>query len=163
MEVTGKIKVELVNSKKLKNNLDISKYDGIILSSGIKIGSWTKHMKKFLKYHQDQLDEFKKPIAACVCSGYASEPEKNEQYTQEYTYDFMATFGIKISLGQAFGGVFDFSQGSKFGFFNKTIIKALYKNDKSIKLDVDYESKNDYRDWEMINKFRDDFIQLINN
>ena len=140
-----------------KTNPTLEKYDGILLASGIKIGKWTKESKKFIESNIDFFKNSDKPLGIFVSAGSASNAEKVKELRKEYIENILDGYGIKADLYDVFGGVFDLTKDSKIGFLAKKMIKMASKEDPNIKLD----QRNDLRDWNQIQKFAEDFAELV--
>ncbi len=79
---------------------DISRYDNIVLGSGIKMGRWTGKAKKFLKKNFEG-----KKLAVFVCSRRAGEPDSYDYALEEYVKKVLANYlKIRPVAFEAFGG-----------------------------------------------------------
>jgi len=139
---------------------DFSLYNGIMIGSSIKIGQWTKDVKKFVENYADSLNSFKGKIGFYVCSGYASNPETYEKAKVEYTKDACAKLGLKkLDLYDAFGGLMDFTETSRMGWLEKRILKIAGKATTGEK--AEDGSYTDLRDWDQIEKFTLEFNKKL--
>ncbi|MFX0173152.1 MAG: flavodoxin domain-containing protein [Candidatus Hodarchaeota archaeon] len=148
---------EIINVKK-DPWPELSRYNGLIMGSGIKIGQWTKEMKNFIKKKKDEINAFSGPKVFFVCSGYAAIPERYNQIKEEYCKKALENIGVNlIDDYEAFGGVMDASPDSPVGWLDKKILKIAGK-ESSI---FDPNGVNDYRDWDQIENFTKEFIQML--
>ena len=108
-------------------------YDGVIVGSGARIGSWHGMAKKWVSANADTLKGM--PVAFfTACLTLANEPEKTDE-VQAYTDDLIAESGVQpVSYG-LFAGWFE---PDKFSFVGR---KVLEKMDSP---------KGDFRDWEAV-------------
>lgn len=79
---------------------DISGYDNIVLSSGIKMGRWTGRSKRFLKRNFEG-----KKLAVFVCSRRAGEPDLYDYALDKYVKQVLSNY-LKVQpvAFEAFGG-----------------------------------------------------------
>jgi len=151
----------LLNLKGLKpNNFpNLSKFSGVLIGSGIKIAQWTKETKKFLEITKDFLKGNKKILGVFLSCGNARDPERILKARKEYIEVFLAQKEIIADLYDAFGGIFDLSKNSNVGFLGKKMLKTVLKNEK----DINLNERNDFRDWNQIKKFAENYAKLVQN
>ena len=155
-------RVEVINLKDLPHDRvpEFSNYDGILIGSGIKIGQWTKDVKKFVGEWVKELNNFKGKLGFYVCSGYASNLETYEKVKSEYTVEACEKLGLrKLDLYDAFGGLMDFTETSRMGWLEKRILKMAAQQTTGQK--AEDGSYNDLRNWNQIEKFTLDFIRKL--
>lgn len=152
---------EVVNLKDLPKDKipDMTQYDGILIGTGIKIGQWTKEVKKFVTDRKEELNNFKGPKGFFVSSGYAALPEKYEEVKIDYTRNALAKRGVEVDQYDAFGGLMDLTETSRMGWLEKKILKTVGKQSLGLKSETD--SYTDLRDWEQIENFTLEFVNLI--
>ncbi|MFX1256101.1 MAG: flavodoxin domain-containing protein [Promethearchaeota archaeon] len=151
--------VDLVDLK-FRNKLNIHDYSGILIGSGIRIGRWTNGAKNFLKKNVKDINDKRMLVGIFLSSGEASDPETRPEAVEKYLEQVFNK--LKLDLGDhilydAFGGVFDLSETSKLGWFNKKMMSMAAEEDPNIILN----EKNDMRDWNQIHEFLDRFIERI--
>ncbi len=84
----------------LKKIKDISRYDSILLGSGIKNGRWTGKAKRFLKK-----DFEGKKLAVFVCSRRAGEPDSYDYALDKYIKQVLSKYPkVQPVAFEAFGG-----------------------------------------------------------
>ncbi|WP_244834720.1 flavodoxin domain-containing protein [Clostridium sp. BJN0001] len=116
--------VSLIDIKK-DEICSINEYDNVILGGAIYGGMVSRKLKKFISDNKEIL--LKKNLGIYICC--MSDKEKiNSQFEQNFSKDILDKAFIKSS----FGGEFHFL---RMNFFEKFIIKQIYKNDKSQKID----------------------------
>ncbi|MHA2248155.1 MAG: flavodoxin domain-containing protein, partial [Candidatus Hodarchaeales archaeon] len=103
----------------------LDEFDGIIVGSGVKMGSWTKEAFNFLKENNNSLND--KVLGLFVSSGEAANPKTYGNAREKYLEKIMERTGVKADIAEAFGGVFDLSSSSKYSYAEKKIIKRLAK------------------------------------
>ncbi|MHA1197849.1 MAG: flavodoxin domain-containing protein [Candidatus Heimdallarchaeaceae archaeon] len=153
---------EVLDLKDLPNDRipDFSNYDGILIGSSIRIGQWTKGVKKFIENKAEALNQFKGKKGFYVCSAYAADPDNYERVKVEYTIDGCQKYGIKeLDLYDAFGGLMDFTETSRMGWLEKKLLKVAAKQASGEKTEND--SYTDLRDWDQIEKFTLEFIKKL--
>ena len=155
------LQAEVYNLKDLQGDKipDFNNYDGILIGSSIKIGQWTKDVKKFVGNNKDQLNSFKGKKGFFVCSGYASNPESYEKVKVEYTKDATEKLGVSIDHYDAFGGLMDFTETSRMGWLEKKLLKVAAQQTTGKKTEDD--SYNDLRDWNQIENFALEFFKIL--
>ena len=152
---------EVLNLKDLPHDRipDLNNYDGVMMGTGIKIGQWTKEMKKFVSNFQDELNSFKGPKGFYVCSAYAAQPDTYEKVRVDYTLDACKNLGVTVDYYDAFGGLMDFTETSRMGWLDKKLLKIAAQQASGEKPGDD--TYNDLRDWDKIEKFTTGFIDLL--
>ena len=130
--------VDLINLKaKSKKILSITSYSGVLIGSGIRIGKWTKEAKMFLKTNIKTINDNKKLVGIYLSSGEASDPVKKPEAIEKYLNKVFNELGLNLGdhiLYDAFGGVFDLSETSKLGWFNKKMLNMAASDDPNIVL-----------------------------
>jgi menaquinone-dependent protoporphyrinogen oxidase len=142
---------------------DISRYDGIIVGSGIKYGRWTRESFNFLKKYRSIIKERKIPLGVYVSSGDAANPSTYERAKVKYLDDVFRKLNLdngEIILAEAFGGIFDLSSNSNYNFIEKKMIKRLARS-KDTGFIVQDGKLNDFRNWKSIQNWGNDFKNLI--
>lgn len=145
--------VDLINAKD-KNKLDVTKYDLIVVGSGIKMGKWSKNALNFLKKYKKELADRK--VALFVTCGAANQ-EKTVQEAQEKYLDKVASkylMNEPLSTG-LFGSVYD--PDANHGLLYKLVKGNIQK--EMIKMGHDPTKRYDYRDWDEISKWT---LNLLN-
>lgn len=150
-----------LDTTKSKNWPDLMRYDGLILGSGIKMGKWKKQATNYLKKNKDYLVNNSSKISIFVSCGTAAEKPKIDQAKKEYLTDFFSKNNLPQFHAEAFSGIFDFSEQSRFGFLEKKLMKAGAKNDMDPDLGWDFEGLNDFRDPARIEQFTMAFLKRI--
>ncbi|MHA1218667.1 MAG: flavodoxin domain-containing protein [Candidatus Heimdallarchaeaceae archaeon] len=152
---------EVYNLKDLPGDKipEFNNYDGILIGSSIKIGQWTKDVKRFVGNNKDQLNSFKGKKGFFVCSAYASDPDSYERVKVEYTKDAAGKLGVDIEYYDAFGGLMDFTETSRMGWLDKKLLKVAAKVASGEKAEDD--SYTDLRDWDQIEKFALEFFKIL--
>ncbi len=155
------VEAEVINLKDLQDDRipDLNSYDGIMMGTGIKIGQWTKEVKKYVSNYKKDLNSFKGPKGFYVCSGYAVLPEMYEKIKVDYTLDACKKLGVTIDYFDAFGGLMDFTETSRMGWLDKRLLKIVSQQTSGMKVETD--TYNDLRDWDQIEKFTLGFIELL--
>jgi menaquinone-dependent protoporphyrinogen oxidase len=158
----GGISTETVNLKEIKKEMlpPLENFDGIILGSGIRIGKWTREAEKFLNYCKKSNRINGIIIGVFISCGYASDEKMYPVARKEFLEQILNRIGIKPDIYEAFGGIFDYSESSKVGFLDK---KILTMGARDLNMKIDYNSKNDYRNWDQIEEFTNKFTELLKN
>lgn len=117
-----KDEVDIIDLK-ITKDIDINKYDKIIIGGSIYAGRIRKEVKNFCLKNLEKLKE--KKIALFICSMQEGEAINN-QILQNFPKDLL---DISV-ITQSFGGEFIFS---KMNFFERFIVKKISKvsTDKS--------------------------------
>ena len=104
-----KIEVDVVNAKQQKIK-EISRYDFVVVGSGIQMHRWTGEPEDFLKKHQKELAN--KKLALFVCCGSATDKEKPEAAKtarKKYLEEKAAKYYLEPVALCLFGGVFNYN------------------------------------------------------
>jgi len=108
--------VKVVNLKEEKVK-DISKFDLVIIGSGMKMGMWTSSAKRFLKKFSSELN--KKKMAIIVSSGgralmeFKGEHDEIIRITKKYLEDKASKYDLNPISMTMFGGIWDYNQMGK--------------------------------------------------
>jgi len=152
--------VKVVNAKEEKIN-NISKYDLIIVGSGLQIGKWTSEAENVLKKFQNELKQKKLAIFISSMKTVSEREGKNEDVEktrQTALNDKIAKYNLTpISVG-LFGGVLDFNKMNfltrkTFGFIKPQLEKDGFEQTSP---DV-YE----LRDWQEITNWARELAQKV--
>jgi menaquinone-dependent protoporphyrinogen IX oxidase len=136
-------------------------FDGVIVGSSIKIMKWMKEPKRFLEQNRNKLNSNDMNLGIFVSSMFASEPENRQEIHDKCISEIMAELKIDPDISAAFGGVFDFSSASKMGFLDKQMAKIAAKGmEADFGYEINRDAKNDFRDWDQIRKFAEDYLAL---
>jgi len=108
--------VKVVNLKEEKVK-DISKFELVIIGSGMRMAMWTSKAKAFLKKFSSELK--KKKVAIFVSSGaralmeYKGEHDEITRITKKYLEDKASKYDLNPISMTMFGGIWDYNQMSK--------------------------------------------------
>ncbi|UCE12200.1 MAG: hypothetical protein JSV04_08330 [Candidatus Heimdallarchaeota archaeon] len=153
--------VELIDLKaKKKGKPNITNYIGVLIGSGIRITRWTKEAKNFLKNNIKTINENKILVGIYLSSGEASDPDKRPAIIEKYLVKVFEELGLNLGdnvLYDAFGGVFDLSKTTNLSWINRKMLNTAADEDPNIVRN----ERRDYRDWDQINKFIEDFIRKL--
>jgi len=146
--------VEVVDARKDKVQ-SVSRYDLVIVGSGIQMGKWTSEPESFLRKYQEELSS--KKVAIFVSCGSANSLSEGEQRKREmdegkrkYLDEKAAKYNLKpVALG-FFGGCYDFNKMSWFVRKTLSSIKpklegAGYKESRTGVYDL--RDLNEIRNW----------------
>ena len=106
--------IELFNIETAKN-LDLNKFETIIIGSSIHMSLINKKIKKFIYKNIDTL--YEKELGLFICCMY-----KGEKATEQFREAFPEKLRNKALAHGFFGGAFDFD---KMNFFEKAIVKKV--------------------------------------
>ena len=147
---------EIINVKK-DQWPNLNQYDGLIIGTGIRIGQWTKELKNFVKKQKEEINTLDGPKFFFVSSGYAAIPERYHEIKEEYCKKALDGLGVTVNNYEAFGGLMNASPDSPVGWLDKRLLKIAGKTSP----DFDPNGVNDYRDWNKIESFTKEFIQVL--
>ena len=114
--------VELVNLKE-KGNVNLSKYDKVIIGGSVYIGKIQKEVTEFISANMDAL--LKKEVGLFICG-----MQEGDMIEKEIAENFPAELIRKAKSVKNFGGEFNFK---KMNFMEKVIVNKISKvsSDKS--------------------------------
>ena len=150
--------VEAINLGQIqkKELPEINNYSGLIIGTGIKMSMWVKSVKKFVKNEKEALKKYTGIKAFFVSSAFAADPERYENIKNEYIISRLQKYGLNFNLVEAFGGKLDLSPESKMTWLDKKMVGIVSKQYGDIENKV-----IDLRDWERVEKFVANFIELL--
>ncbi|MFX0032860.1 MAG: flavodoxin domain-containing protein [Promethearchaeota archaeon] len=146
------------NSKEIPPLQD---YNGILIGTSIKMGKWTKGVKKFVQKRKSELIKTQSKLGFYVCCGEAAKKTDISNAINKYITSKLQTLGINPALIEAFGGCYDLTEGSLLSGMTRKIIISVLKNEEGI--ENPEGKKHDYRDWEQIKDFANKFCLLVKN
>lgn len=113
--------VDVVNINIIKD-IDLNKYDTVIIGSSVYAGMFVKGIKEFIENNKVKLKD--KNIGLFMCC-MSNDEIVEKQFKENISEEILKVAKIKSN----FGGEFKFS---KMNFFEKTIIKMIAKKDKTL-------------------------------
>lgn len=137
----------------------LENYDGIIIGTSIKMKKWTKSVKKFMQKRKSELINCQTKLGFYVCCGEAAEKSKINSAINSYITSKLQSLGIKPALIDAFGGCYDLTEGSPLTGITRKIVISIMKNEEGI--ENPEGRKHDYRDWDQIKDFANNFGELL--
>jgi len=154
--ITESFNLKEVNSKNIP---PLDQYDGIIVGTGIKMGMWTKAVKNFIHKRKNELKKKQASLAFYVCCGEAQKDINTA--IEKYINPRLEKAGIQSALIDAFGGAYDLREGSPLSGMMRKIVIGIMKEERGVE---DPEGKlYDYRDWEQIRSFADQYVTVLKN
>jgi menaquinone-dependent protoporphyrinogen oxidase len=153
-----------ISKSKESNWPNISEYNGVIFGSNAgKFKFLPGKMLFFIKSNLDNLLTSKLPFAFFrsdpIYSEMLLDPDKARKDLEK---SMLRHFGFNLPLYQVFGPVLDFSSRSKLDHDSRKRKRLDAKRiSKKTGLEFDYKGYNDFRDWQQIEEFTQDFIKLI--
>lgn len=151
------IKITLLNVNKQKKIVqqDLDEYTGFLLGSGIYAGGWSNKMKKFLKKNATQMK--RKTVAGFAVCGEVHNPERIDIARTNFVDNYLKKYNITPDFGVALAGVVDLSPTTQYNKLEQKIIRLINKKDPVVSL----TERNDFRDWEQVHKFAEEFAHLF--
>lgn len=157
--------VVLLNLTDLKGNISLDIFDGLIIGSSIRMGTWSEEALRFLNDYLDQINH-KKTVGSdfifgsFITSGEAAKMEKRDEIREKYLLPVMRAKNLNPEITAVFGGVVDFTNMNSL---NVAEGKALNKLKVKIGEDflLDDQSIYDFRDWVYIRKFAEDLTKML--
>ncbi|MFW9969103.1 MAG: flavodoxin domain-containing protein [Candidatus Odinarchaeota archaeon] len=153
------VKVVNLKNKKVK---DISKFEFVIIGSGMKMEMWTSKAKGFLNKFNTELK--KKKLAIFVSSGaralmeYKGELDEINRITKKYLEDKASKYDLDPISMNMFGGIWDYNQMGK-------IYKKFLDVEKENFIPAGFKETEpgvyDSRNWEEIRKWARDLASMI--
>ncbi len=145
--------VKVVNLKEEKVK-DISKFELIIIGSGMKMEMWTSKAKAFLNKFSGELK--KKKVAVFVSSGaralmeYKGEHDEIIRITKKYLEDKASKYNLVPISMTMFGGIWDYNQ---IGKIYQKFLEAEKANFKPAGFIETEPGVYDSRNWDEIRKW----------
>ena len=136
--------VKLVSLNEAKN-LDLSKFNKIIIGASIRYGKHSNELYKFIELNKNILNE-KENVFFSV-NVVARKPEKNTTQTNPYIKKFLKISNWKPDRIEVFAGRVDYPN---YNFIDKYIIKFIMFITKG---PTDTSRSYEFTDWEKVNNF----------
>lgn len=134
--------------KECREVKDISEYERIVIGTGIITGSWARSARRLLKRFRKELKN--KEILVFLSAGMTVRDK--EKAVKKYCDSVLDKFDLKAECA-AFGPVIDLSKNSPYGWLTKKIMKKIAQSYVEAGIEIDFEGKNDLRDWKAIEEF----------
>jgi menaquinone-dependent protoporphyrinogen oxidase len=153
--------VRVVNLKEEKVK-DISKFELVIIGSGMKMDMWTSKAKAFLNKFSGELK--KKKVAIFVSSGaralmeYKGEHDEINRITKKYLENKASKYDLNPISMTMFGGIWDYNQ---IGKIYRKFINAEKKNFIPAGFKVTEPGVYDSRNWDEIRKWAKELARMI--
>ena len=139
----GKL-AKLVSLNEAKN-LDLSKFNRIIIGASIRYGKHSNELYKFIEFNKNTLNE-KESVFFSV-NVVARKPEKNSPATNPYIRKFLKISKWRPKKIGVFAGKVDYP---KYGLFDKYIIKLIMFITKG---PTDTSKSYEFTDWSKVDDF----------
>ncbi len=137
----------------------LGEYDGVLIGTGIRIGKWTKKIKKFVKKKLVELNNREFKLGFYISCGTASKKEKVQEATEKFLLKIAEELGLSLDLYDAFGGTYDLRENSPIGKIVRAALKASLKEEEGWEIVED--KLYDFRDWDQIKSFTEKFASLL--
>ena len=153
--------VKVVNLKEEKVK-DISKFELVIIGSGMKMEMWTSKAKAFLNKFSIELK--KKKVALFVSSGaralmeYKGEHDEIIRITKKYLEDKASKYDLNPISMTMFGGIWDYNQ---IGKIYRKFINAEKENFIPAGIKETEPGVYDSRNWDEIRKWANELARMI--
>ncbi len=153
--------VRVVNLKEEKVK-DISKFELVIIGSGMKMEMWTSKAKAFLNKFSGELK--KKKVAIFVSSGaralmeYKGEHDEIIRITKKYLEDKASKYDLNPISMTMFGGIWDYNQ---IGKIYRKFLNAERENFIPAGIKETEPGVYDSRNWDEIRKWAKELAQMI--
>jgi len=153
--------VKVLNLKKEKVQ-DITKFELVIIGTGMKMEMWTSKAKAFLKKFSGELK--KKKVAIFVSSGgralleHKGEHDEIDRITKKYLEDKASKYGLNPISMSMFGGVWDYNQMSKI---YRKFLDAEKENFVAAGIKETKPGVYDTRNWDNIRKWTKELANKV--
>ena len=153
--------VRVVNLK-VEKVKDISKFELVIIGSGMKMEMWTSKAKAFLNKFSGELK--KKKVALFVSSGaralmeYKGEHDEISRITKKYLEDKASKYDLNPISMTMFGGIWDYNQ---IGKIYRKFINAEKENFIPAGIKETEPGVYDSRNWDEIRKWAKELASQI--
>ncbi|MFX1492758.1 MAG: flavodoxin domain-containing protein [Promethearchaeota archaeon] len=137
----------------------LREYDGVLIGTGIRIGKWTKKIKKFVKKNLDDLNNRDFKLGFYISCGTASKKEKVQEATEKFLLKNAEELGLNLDFYDAFGGTYDLRENSPIGKIFRVALKASLKEEEGWEIVED--KLYDFRDWDQIESFAEKFASVL--
>jgi menaquinone-dependent protoporphyrinogen oxidase len=153
------VKVVNLEEEKIK---DISKFELVIIGSGMKINRWTSKANAFLNKFSNELN--KKKVAIFVSSGgralmeYKGELDEINRITKKYLEDKAAKYELNPISMNMFGGIWDFNQ---MGKISRKALEVEKENFTPAGFKETEPGVYDSRNWDEIRKWAQELANQL--
>ena len=148
--------VESYEGKKLPEDFDLSRYDGVIIGASVHGGRYQKYIKEFIINHLEVL-QTKPSVFFSVSLTESEEREELRREVYDLVHKFLDDAGWKPVLIASFAGAVPFSQ---YGFIRRMIMRAIMRRRLD---DVDTTRDYEYTDWASVDEFVKQFEATVSS
>ncbi|MHA2032152.1 MAG: flavodoxin domain-containing protein [Candidatus Kariarchaeaceae archaeon] len=148
----------------IKETVGNDNYNGIIVGSGIRIGKWVNEIITFIKHNREFIEHPRVILGVFVSSLLASVPTEYESSKKEFLTSKLEELHIQPDISEIFGGVFDLTKNTQVNWYERMMVKRVLRQKKyqdTILPTFEDGVRNDFRDWNQIMKFANDFHDLL--
>ncbi|AUG98511.1 menaquinone-dependent protoporphyrinogen IX dehydrogenase [Pectobacteriaceae bacterium CE70] len=147
----GTLECDVVNILNT-HEVDIGKYDQIMIGASIRYGHFHPSLKKFIHQHLSLLQQ--KPSAFFSVNLTARKPEKRSLQTNAYTRKFLLRSPWQPDLGAVFAGALRYPN---YRWFDRVMIQLIMHMTGG---ETDSTKEIEYTDWEQVARFAQEFGQI---
>ena len=141
--------VELLSINEVAD-VDLAKYDKLVIGASIRYGKHNKSVLDYIKRHQKILENL--PAAFFSVNVVARKPNKDRPDNNPYMQKFLQQISWKPTELEVFAGKIDYQ---KYHFFDRQMIRLIMYITKG---PTDPKSVSDFTNWDQVR----DFAGVIN-
>ncbi|MEE3652252.1 MULTISPECIES: menaquinone-dependent protoporphyrinogen IX dehydrogenase [unclassified Brenneria] len=134
------------------NDIDLNKYDRILIGASVRYGRFNPAVNKFIRQHLTYLQEL--PSAFFSVNLTARKPEKRSLQTNAYTRKFLLNSPWQPDLCGVFAGALRYP---RYWWFDRVMIQLIMHMTGG---ETDSSKEIEYTDWEQVTRFAHEFGQL---
>jgi menaquinone-dependent protoporphyrinogen oxidase len=145
--------VDLFRGDALPPDLDVARYDAVLIGASVIRGHYQAHVRRFVATHHDALNRL--PSAFFSVSGSARSVHVEERATvQALMQAFLAATGWHPLLSVSLAGAVSYT---KYGPILRFIMKRISRKEGG---STDTTRDHEYTDWNQVARFGDDFASV---
>ncbi|MDX5629671.1 MULTISPECIES: menaquinone-dependent protoporphyrinogen IX dehydrogenase [unclassified Brenneria] len=134
------------------NDIDLTKYDRILIGASVRYGRFNPAVNKFIQRHLTRLRQM--PSAFFSVNLTARKPEKRTLQTNAYTRKFLLSSPWEPDLCGVFAGALRYP---RYRWFDRIMIQLIMHMTGG---ETDSSKEVEYTDWDQVTRFAHEFGQL---
>ncbi len=141
--------VDVVHGAELPEDLDLDRYDTVLVGASLHEGRHQRYIQRFVKEHRDLLEK-KRATFFQVSLASAIRDEEHERHAREAVDDFIGATGWKPAKVEYFGGALLYT---KYNWMKRALMKMISKQEGR---DTDTSRDYEYTDWNRVDGFAEE-------
>ncbi|EHD19685.1 MULTISPECIES: menaquinone-dependent protoporphyrinogen IX dehydrogenase [Brenneria] len=135
-----------------KHDIDVTKYDAILIGASVRYGRFNPAVNQFIRRHLTRLQQL--PSAFFSVNLTARKPEKRTLQTNAYTRKFLLSSPWRPDLCGVFAGALRYP---RYRWIDRVMIQLIMRMTGG---ETDSSKEIEYTDWDQVARFAHEFGQM---